>query len=161
MDRRTIWAILLMMVIAIAPAIFMKKSPVRRTAGQRDSVTAPVPESLAVATGRDSVSPVAPVRDSVRASGADSLTRLPAVPPRAQGAKDDTVRITSPLYTYGISTRGGRLVEAKLSRYRSMAPGQQGKTAQLIPPESRLLGLTLVQLRITRGAEVKDARGGK
>jgi YidC/Oxa1 family membrane protein insertase len=67
------------------------------------------------------------------------------VPPRAEGAKDDTVRITSPLYTYGISTRGGRLVEATLSRYRSMAPGQQGKPAQLIPPDSRLLGLTLVR----------------
>ncbi|MEA2725085.1 MAG: YidC/Oxa1 family rane protein insertase [Gemmatimonadales bacterium] len=145
MDRRTIWAILLMMVIAIVPAIFMKKSPVSGTAGQRDSVTAPTAESLAVATGGDSLSPAPPARASVRRSGADSLSPLPAVPPRAEGAKDDTVRITSPLYTYGISTRGGRLVEATLSRYRSMAPGQQGKPAQLIPPDSRLLGLTLVR----------------
>ena len=65
--------------------------------------------------------------------------------PRAAGATDDTVRVTSPLYTYGVSTRGGRLVEATLSRYRSMAPGQEGQPAQLLPPESRLLGLTLVR----------------
>jgi YidC/Oxa1 family membrane protein insertase len=145
MDRRTIWAILLMMVIAIAPAIFFKKPSVGRTARQRDSVTAPVPESLAVATGRDSISRVTPARDSVRASATDLPTPLPAVSPPAAGANDDTVRITSPLYTYGISTRGGRLVEATLSRYRSMAPGQQGRRAQLLPPNSQLLALTLVR----------------
>ncbi len=42
MDRRTIWAILLMMAIAIAPAIFMKQKP----AGQRGSGA----DSLALST---------------------------------------------------------------------------------------------------------------
>ena len=38
MDRRTIWAILLMMAIAVAPAIFMKKpAPSPGAAGQRGS----------------------------------------------------------------------------------------------------------------------------
>ena len=138
MDRRTIWAILLMMVIAIAPAIFMKKSPVSGTAGQRDSTSATASDSLTVNPPpvRDSSTAVG-VRDTSRAMGPDTLTRLPAVPPRAAGATDDTVRITSPLYTYGISTRGGRLVEATLPRYRSMASGNKGKPAQLIPPGSR------------------------
>src|SRR6185503_11194423 len=43
------------------------------------------------------------------------------------------------------SSRGGRLVEATLSHYRSMAPENRGAPAQLIPPASRLLGLTLVR----------------
>lgn len=152
MDRRTIWAILLMMVIAIAPAIFMKKSPVSRAAGPRGSgadSSAVVPSSA----GRDSLAAVGSAGDSVRDRPApplaDSATaplpRGPAAAPRAEGATDDTVRITSPLYTYGISTRGGRLVEATLSRYRSMAPGEKARPAQLIPRGSHLLGLTLVR----------------
>ena len=144
MDRRTIWAILLMMVIAIAPAIFFKKTPVSGTAGPRGRGA----DTLAI-TPRG---PAPVARDSGTVDSA-ALPRGPAAPPavgppappRAAGATDDTVRITSPLYTYGISTRGGRLVEATLSRYRSMAPGQKGQPAQLLPPDSRLLGLTLVR----------------
>jgi YidC/Oxa1 family membrane protein insertase len=146
MDRRTIWAILLMMVIAIAPAIFMKKPPVSGEAGKRGSKTAiPADSSAAHALVRqDSVSAAVPNRDTAKAVTSPP-PRLPAEAPRAEGATEDTVRITSPLYTYGISTRGGRLVEATLSRYRSMAPGEKGKPAQLIPPGSQLLGLTLVR----------------
>ena len=144
MDRRTIWAILLMMVIAIAPAIFFNKTPVSGTAGPRGSGA----DTLAI-TPRG---PAPVARDSGTVDSA-ALPRGPAAPPavgppappRAAGATDDTVRITSPLYTYGIGTRGGRLVEATLSRYRSMAPGQKGQPAQLLPPDSRLLGLTLVR----------------
>jgi len=144
MDRRTIWAILLMMVIAIAPAIFFKKTPVSGAAGQRGSGA----DTLAI-TPRGP----APVAQDSGTVDSAALPRRPAAPPavgpaappRAAGATDDTVRITSPLYTYGISTRGGRLVEATLSRYRSMAPGQKGQPAQLLPPDSRLLGLTLVR----------------
>jgi YidC/Oxa1 family membrane protein insertase len=141
MDRRTVWAILLMMAIAILPAIFMKKPvapPVGETAGQRDSGTAVPPENPAVVSAeprRDSLSPV-PVRDSSHAT--DSLSRLPASP------LTDTVRISTRLYTYGISSRGGRLIEARLPRYRSMAPSDSGHPAQLLPKDSRLLGLTLV-----------------
>ncbi|HEV8454603.1 MAG TPA: hypothetical protein VGQ24_06915, partial [Gemmatimonadales bacterium] len=119
MDRRTIWAILLMMAIAIAPAIFMKKPRGSAEAGKRGSETAvPADSSAARALVRqDSVSPRVPTRDT---------TEAVASPPRAEGATDDTVRVTSPLYTYGISTRGGRLVEATLPRYRSMTPAERG-----------------------------------
>jgi YidC/Oxa1 family membrane protein insertase len=129
MDRRTVSAILLMMVIAIAPAIFFKRQPPPRSAAptvsQRD-------------TGTPRVPPVQP-----RDSGARML---------APGARDsgsnagaaDTVRVSSPLYTYGISTAGARLVEATLHRYRSMSPAQHGAPAQILPPQSRLLDLTLV-----------------
>jgi YidC/Oxa1 family membrane protein insertase len=140
MDRRTIWAILLMMTIAIAPAIFMKKS-VAPSAGGADSsapVTPPTPpdSSRAASPKGDSSSVIAAARDSARVG--------PAAPPGAAAATDDTVRVTSPLYTYGISTRGARLVEATLSRYRSMTPAEKGRPAQILPPDSKLLGLTLV-----------------
>ncbi len=134
MDRRTVWAILLMMAVAIAPAIFMKKPPGSGEASPADS-------SPVVSTP-PSVPEAQPGGDSGQ-STASPLPRLPADPPRAEGATDDTVRVTSPLYTYGISTRGGRLVEATLSEYRSMAPEDRGNPAQLLPRDSRLLGMTL------------------
>src|SRR6185503_10471460 len=119
MDRRTIWAILLMMVIAIAPAIFFKKPSVSGEAGKRvsgaDSAAPATPAAPRDSGASDSVAvlsraPVAMSRDSGK-SAPYPLTRLPAPPPGAEGATEDTVRVTSPLYTYGISSRGGRLVE--------------------------------------------------
>jgi YidC/Oxa1 family membrane protein insertase len=140
MDRRTIWAILLMMAIAIAPAIFMKKTPARGAAGQQGSRADTMLPSPRAATD-ESV--------AVRRSTRDSLTAPvdsgpPAAPLPRRPAAEDTIRVTSPLYTYGISTRGGRLVEATLPRYRSMTPAERGRPAQMIPPGSKLLGLTLV-----------------
>jgi YidC/Oxa1 family membrane protein insertase len=132
MDRRTVWAILLMMVIAVAPALLLKKPPQSgsRAVGQSDSPSAqaPVPSPAPATPERDSL----PVGPSVR---------LPV------GA--DTVRVTSPLFTYGISTLGGGMVEARLHRYRSMAPGEQGQTAEILPDSSELLKLTLVLERDT------------
>ena len=153
MDRRTVWAILLMMAIAIAPAIFMKKPVAPSTrggeAGQPDTTSVAGPDTLTRPgiVGRDGKSSTATVRDNTTA-GTDTLARPPAVPPPAEGATD-TVRISSPLYTYGISSRGGRLIEARLPGYRSMAPGDSGHPAQLLPKDSRLLGLTLVLGRDT------------
>jgi len=131
MDRRVIWAILLMMVIAIAPAIFSKKPASSGTGGK---------------AGRDSV-PAAAVPTP---GPPDSLSARPPVrpPAAADTAAEDTVLVASPLYTYGVSTRGGRLVTATLKAYRSMASGRSGP-AQLMPRGSELLGLTLVSERDT------------
>jgi YidC/Oxa1 family membrane protein insertase len=147
MDRRTVWAILLMMAIAIAPAIFIKKQPAGPRGGGADSL--PVSPAPTVA------------RDSGPADSAD-LPRRPAAPaavgpaappplPPSQvpSPAEDTVRVSSPLYTYGVSTRGGRLVEARLERYRSMDPADSGRHAQILPPDSRLLSHTLVLGRDT------------
>jgi YidC/Oxa1 family membrane protein insertase len=146
MDRRTIWAILLMMAIAIAPAIFWKKpaAPAARggEAGKRVSETVVPADSSSVVSpqrSRDSISAVQAGPDTGKAV-ASPPTHLPA---------DHVVHVTSPLYTYGISTRGGRLVEATLPRYRSMAPTDRGRLAQILPPDSKLLGLTLVLGRDT------------
>ncbi len=54
------------------------------------------------------------------------------------------MEVVSPLYTYRISTAGGKLVGAELRRYRSMAQEDSGRAAQILPPGSDLLGLTLV-----------------
>jgi YidC/Oxa1 family membrane protein insertase len=152
MDRRTIWAILLMMAIAVAPAIFIKKpvAPSARggAAGQRGSQTDSLVDSSRVSSARvarDSTTLLPTIRDSAIAP----VTGEPTGQPPRGPAEEDTVRVTSPLYTYGISTRGGRLVEATLPRYRSMAPTDRGRPAQILPPDSRLLGLTLVLGRDT------------
>jgi YidC/Oxa1 family membrane protein insertase len=168
MERRTIWAILLMMVIAIAPAIFFRKPPPSGAAGQRGSGADTSATSSRSALDSATVLPA--TRDSVTApvTAARQDSTRPAAPRPRGPAADDTVRITSPLYTYGISTRGGRLVEATLSKYRSMAPGDQGQPAQLLPRDSRLLGLTLVLGRdtiplhdwpFTASAESLDVKG--
>jgi YidC/Oxa1 family membrane protein insertase len=149
MDRRAVWAILLMMVIAIAPAIlFRRPAPKPGTAPAPADSAAPASVPPAAAT---------PLPDSGAAAG-----------PQA-GARADTVRVTSPLYTYGISTRGATLVSATLGRYRSMAPGERGQPAQLLPPKGELLGLTLVlgrdtvnfrNLTFTPSAPSLDLSGG-
>jgi YidC/Oxa1 family membrane protein insertase len=164
MDRRTIWAILLMMAIAIAPAIFMKKptapAPRGGAAGQRGSGadTSALPSRPPAADTRigpvaqDTSRTQAPRDSASKGAAAPQPTRPEAT--RPVGARvDDTVYVTSPLYRYGINTRGARLVEATLPRYRSMAPADRGRPAQILPPENRLLGLTLVLGRDTISLE--------
>ena len=145
MDRRTIWAILLMMAIAVVPAIFMKKpAPSGQPARAPGADTARRVDTSSRADTATSGRPTPPPPDTTRGL-------RPAQQPQSPAARstEDTVPVTSPLYRYGISTRGARLVEAILPRYRSMAPQEHGQTAEILPPESRLLGLTLVLGRDT------------
>ena len=129
MDRRAIWAIMLMMVIAIAPAFFMKQSAGRRTGGATatptptDTVAAPAGTPAESAATRA----VAPSADTVKP------------------AAEDTVLVASPWYTYGVSTRGARLVVMALPRYRSMAPDSRGQPVQLVRAGDGLLGMTLAR----------------
>jgi YidC/Oxa1 family membrane protein insertase len=149
MDRRTIWAIFLMMVIAIAPALFLKK-PAARPTTPADSLIAAAADTSRAAPARDTAHAApAPARptltnaDSARPSPADTAAAAPS------SARADTVLVTAPLYTYGISTLGGRLVQAELIRYASMAPGDSGRRAQILPEDSELLGLTVLRGRDT------------
>jgi YidC/Oxa1 family membrane protein insertase len=114
-ERRVILAIVLMLIVAIAPSLIWppKKTAVGRTGGPadsgrvaRESVTAPTP------------APVSP-------------TARPPDRPTAESA--DTVWVTSPLYRLGFSTRGGQLVSAQLLHYDSFAPGDSAKRVQLVP----------------------------
>jgi YidC/Oxa1 family membrane protein insertase len=142
MDRRTVWAILIMMVIAIAPALLIKRPPSRManapptagdTAARADSSAPAASDSSAPAAGPTTVAPTAPTAPTAS---------TPA-------AVEDTIEVTSPLYTYGVSTLGARLVSAELQRYASQAPDEKGRRAQILPPGSDLLGLTLVAGRDT------------
>ncbi len=146
MDRRTVWAILLMMVIAVAPALFLKR-PANRPGGGPDSLSVSTPDTAPAPAGVPTRAerPTTPPPDTVHAAGSDSARAPSGVAP----AREDTVRVTSPLYTYGIGTRGARLVQAELHRYASMAPGEEQQRAQILPVESALLGLTVMRGRDT------------
>ena len=131
MDRRVLWAIALMIVIAVVPSVFLKKP------------TRPVPAQPAQAPDSSS-------------HPTDSIPRL-AVDSSAAGSdtsQGTTVQVTSPLYQYGISTLGGRLVEITLPQYKSFAKAETGKPVQVVPPESDFLGLKLLvgsdTLRLSR-----------
>ena len=130
-----------MMVIAITPAIFIKRPP-RPAAGPGTAADSAAPAPAAPTGTVSAAGPAA--RDGV---AGDSL-RIPA-DSAAPAAQVRTVQATSPLYTYGISTAGGRLVEARLHHYRSIAPADSGRIAQLLPKDGRLLDLTLVLGRDT------------
>src|SRR6476660_3048409 len=117
MDRRTVWAILLMMVIAIVPAIFLKRPPAPPVpaAGDTSAVAAPARAAAGSAVPGPAAAPTA--TDTLR-RGADTAVQHPVV---------STVAVTSPLYAYGVSMQGGRLVTARLTRHRSMAPEDSGR----------------------------------
>ena len=129
MDRRVFLAIVLMMAVAILPSVFFKSS---KKVDAR-SVTG---DSVLV---RDTTSP--------------ALVAAPAVPPPTAGrpspvdsgpAPEDTVYVSSPLYRFAFSTRGGRMVEATLLKYPSMRPEEKGSSSQILPAKSDLLGLGLL-----------------
>jgi YidC/Oxa1 family membrane protein insertase len=126
MDRRAILAIILMMVIAIVPAFFLKQSG-RRPAGPGGGETAPP-------------SPGAPAESVSTRPPAQRVTS-----DTGKAVPEDTVLVTSPLYTYGVSTRGGRLVVAALQRYQSMSAETRGQPVRLVRPGDGVLGMTLVR----------------
>jgi YidC/Oxa1 family membrane protein insertase len=130
MDRRVLWAIALMMVIAIAPTFLFKQPP-------RPAVRPPVGDSVAVQTPgpRDSASLTV---EGPSLHGAET--------PRTQPA--DTVVVSSPLYHYAIATRGGAIIQASLERYKNLAPGHRGETIRLLPD-----GAPIHQLAVSVGRD--------
>lgn len=127
MDRRFIWAMALMTLVVMAPALLKKKPPV--------TVSAPA----------DPVTTVTPTYDSAPAPLAPAPAPSPAVGSGfTDAAPEDTILVRTPLATYGVSTRGARIVAALLERYADQAPGEKGKRANLAAPGSELLGLRLV-----------------
>lgn len=126
MDRRTLWAVMLMMAIAFIPTFFIKK-PVRPVAPPASPVatdTAPVTAPAIAAPGVPHVGPVAP----------GAVAVVPA----------DTIAVTTPLARFGVSTRGGVLTSLELERYKSTAPASKGAPVELVRPGSPLLGLAVM-----------------
>ncbi len=139
MDRRVLAAIVLMMAVAILPSVFFKK-PVRPVAGRPDSSTA----------GQvvDSLRPP-PVADTGSRPLSAPVAQPPSRPAVEPPTTEDSVAVSSPLYRYIFSTRGGRLVEAILLNYPSMRPEENRRPAQLLRPASDLLALGLLSGRDT------------
>jgi YidC/Oxa1 family membrane protein insertase len=128
MDKRTLLAIALMLVVAILPTmLFPPKRPVRPARPAADAAG----RDTGVAKSRAGVAaPIAPPSRGGHRERRDTL-------PEAQ------VAAVAPLYRYTFSTRGARLVSAVLNDYGSFAPGEH-VPAQLIPPESKFLAYRLV-----------------
>ncbi|HKC48430.1 MAG TPA: membrane protein insertase YidC [Gemmatimonadales bacterium] len=128
-QRRVILAVLLMFVVAIVPSLlFRPKQPVGRSGGRADSSAAGRPVAESASAPVESAAPRPPVRPTARESG------LPA----------ETVWVSSPLYRYGFSTRGARLIAAEIEPYKSFAPADSGRQVQLVPTVAPLLGLRIV-----------------
>ncbi len=137
-QRRFILAIALMTVIVVAPTFFLRPAPRPapadgRTGGQADSALASPPAR-----------PADSLPEPLTARPPDSLTAGPPDRP-----PEDTVLVTSDLYRYGFSTRGGRLVSAELANYTYTIPGRKGERVDILPPGSRLMELRLVDGRDT------------
>ena len=131
MDRRFLLGVALMVLIALAPSVLFKKQPKPvpvqtdgRTGGQADS------------------SPVAPPAAVTPAAPAPAL---PSVrPPDRLSAPEDTIPVSSGLYRYSFSTRGGRLIQAVLDEYHPTVKGQGKAPLALLPAEGALFDLAVL-----------------
>ncbi len=126
MDRRVIWALVLMMVIAIGPSFFLKSPP--RT---RPPAAIPVDSTAASATPATTVLP-------------EAVRQGPVA-----GRPADTVVVSSPLYHYAFSTRGGGLIQGSLERYRALNPADRGSPVRMIRDGSAINQLALLVGRDT------------
>jgi YidC/Oxa1 family membrane protein insertase len=130
MDRRFLAAIGLMMLVVLAPMFFLKRPATPRTALDSTVATVGAPDS-------------APRQYT---PGIPSPAPIGAVPPvtRAAGLPEDTVMVRSGLYEYAVSTRGARLIGARLLRYRSMVAGEGDAVVDLVRPGDGLFAMALV-----------------
>lgn len=131
MDRRTVWAVALMFVIATVPTFFLKKPAPRQS-----TTVAPVDT---VATSPDSAAPAVSPRARVQAPA--TLTRDTT----ADTVAADTITVTTPLAQFGVSTQGGALVSLALTKYTSQVRETLGQPAQLVRPGLPLLGFYVLQ----------------
>ncbi|MGE0556143.1 MAG: membrane protein insertase YidC [Gemmatimonadales bacterium] len=135
MDRRFFLAIALMVAVVILPSLFIKRPPPTpgpATSGQ--VVEPPAPSAVVGPAGSPAV---------VEDSAASPVAAPPAT------ARADTITVSSSLYRYQFSTRGGQLVGATLTNYKSMRPDEPGQAAQILPSETELLAAAVLVGRDT------------
>jgi len=134
MDRRTLLAIGLMLIVAVLPSIlFPNRGPQPDPAAQdtvQTDVPAAVPETVVV-------------REPVPAIQADPVVAPPPTTQPAPTAAATMIEVDAPLYTYRFSTRGARLVAAELKEYETFAAGDSG-VVQVMPEDSRFFEYALV-----------------
>ena len=129
MDRRFLLAMALIMVILFGPGLLFKRPP--------EPIVAP--DSLGLARPD-------------RVVGGSAAEAAPLAPPAISdlpqdtvlAVAEDTVVVTSELYQYRFSTRGGRLVSAELANYTYTIDSLKTRNVELLPPGSDLLALRLL-----------------
>ncbi len=128
MDRRTVLAIGLMLIVAVLPAVLFPPEPPPPSEGA-DSLTV--------------VEPAVPEPPSPAAVVAVPEAEPLSTPVDSADADERSVTVESPLYRWVFSTRGARLVDATLKDYRTFAPGDSGQ-ARLLPDEASFLNYGLL-----------------
>jgi YidC/Oxa1 family membrane protein insertase len=129
LERRVIFAILAMIVVAIAPTVLFPS--LRRSATRTPGVA----DSAQVQAPQDSAPPAARAPDQ-------------ALFERPQAHTADTFWVTSPLYRFGFSSAGGQLVWVELLGHRSFVAGDTASRVQLVPA-----GRPLLTHRLVSGAD--------
>jgi len=117
----------------------------------------PVPPPPAVATDTTAAAPPpVPAGGDSRVTGAPpesaATGRITTPTATDPGFPADTIRVTSALYDFGVSTRGGAIVSARLLRYESFRTGGEGNVVDLVPPASS----GLIRHRLQIGTQVLD-----
>jgi len=133
MDRRFLLAMALIMVILFGPGLLFKRPPPQPIVAV-DSLGFPRPDSVV-----DDAAAAAQAAPAVSDLPQDTLLAVP----------EDTVVVTSELYQYRFSTRGGRLVSAVLADYTYTIDSLKSQNVELMLPGSDLLALRLIVGRDT------------
>lgn len=128
-----------MMVIALAPTFFLKppKKPTGRAGGRADSSAVKPGPAQAVSPG--AVAPAGP---------------LPTGPEAAAPA--EILTVTSALYTYKLSTRGGAITQATPNSYKSLYAPEKGEPVRLLPDSAAINQLSLLVGRDTLALSTWD-----
>jgi YidC/Oxa1 family membrane protein insertase len=116
-----------MLVIATLPTFFFKKP----APAARSTTVVPI-DSVATSDSVAAPAPAAPLAAQGPVSG-------PVAGPA------DTVRVTTPLATYGVSSEGGALVSLALRTYASQARDTKGQPADLVQPGYPLLAFSVIR----------------
>ena len=129
MDRRFLLAMALIMVILFGPGLVFKRPP--RPIVATDSLGLARPDRVVGGPAAEAA-PLAP----------SAISDLPQ--DTVLAVAEDTVVVTSELYQYRFSTRGGRLVSAELANYTYTIDSLKTQNVELLPPGSDLLALRLL-----------------
>ncbi|MDO8667010.1 MAG: YidC/Oxa1 family insertase periplasmic-domain containing protein, partial [Gemmatimonadales bacterium] len=127
MERRLLLAILLMVIVAVVPSLFMKPAPRR-----------PAPGAAGVET------PSAAPRQDAALSPAPGVPAAPAAvdrstPQAAAALVIDTASLASPRSVYRVTSLGGAIDRAEFPGYRSFRGGRRGEVVNLVSPGDRVL----------------------
>jgi YidC/Oxa1 family membrane protein insertase len=131
MERRLIVAILLMILVAVLPSLFIKSA--RRRAPSADTTQVPV---------------AAP--ETTRAPAPEQTQARPArpAPVRVPAAPAESVTVVTPLARYTLSSDGAAVTGAEMLQYR-MFGARRGPAVELMRPGDHLLGQLIVVGRDT------------